>query len=355
LVEFSNQFVACISHRLKKTPIIAMQPQNGHIKIVRHEGCHLITPLVQDILTTGLSGTTCVLTKKNEEALQITALLLKNDVHAKLIQSNDGFSLFNLDEVRYFLLQLKVYPDVYTINDDDWLNAKREVVKRYKRSTRLEVLEKIIKDFESTHPKMKYFSDLETFIRESKLEDFIIGNGETILVSTIHKAKGKEFDNLFLMLDSFNLATDADKRLLYVALTRAKTTLTIHLNSSFLNNFSTDGLYRYENKEKHSPPSQLAMHLSFKHVWLNYFRSRRHLIAKLTSGENLIVNGNECLDSDRKPVLKFSKEFVQQVENLKTKNYRLKTAKVNFIVYWKKEGTEEEIKIILPELVFERE
>ncbi len=56
---------------------------------------------------TELTGTTCVLTKTNEEALQITGLLLKNGMQAKLIQSNDGFSLYNLLEVRFLLNQIK--------------------------------------------------------------------------------------------------------------------------------------------------------------------------------------------------------------------------------------------------------
>lgn len=38
-----------------------------------------------------------------EEALQITGLLVKNGMQAKLIQSNDGFNLYNLLEVRIFL------------------------------------------------------------------------------------------------------------------------------------------------------------------------------------------------------------------------------------------------------------
>lgn len=66
LVDFSNQFVKRISYRLKQTPIIAKQNDNGKIKIVRYQSGNLINPLVQDILTTGLSGTTCVLTKTNE-------------------------------------------------------------------------------------------------------------------------------------------------------------------------------------------------------------------------------------------------------------------------------------------------
>jgi len=37
------------------------------------------------------------------------------------------------------------------------------------------------------------------------------------------------------------------------------------------------------------------------------------------------------------------------------KGYKLKSAKVNFIVYWLKEGAENEVKIVLPELYFEKQ
>ena len=40
---------------------------------------------------------------------------------------------------------------------------------------------------------------------------------------------------------------------------------------------------------------------------------------------------------------------------MKEKNYELKKVKVNFIVYWLKEGSDHEIKIILPELYFKKE
>ena len=67
------------------------------------------------------------------------------------------------------------------------------------------------------------------------------------------------------------------------------------------------------------------------------------------------VHGNECLDTEGRSVLRFSREFVKQVERMRAKRFELKSATVNFIVYWKKEGEEEETKIILPELLFERE
>lgn len=354
LVNFSNQFVKRISCRLKQTPIIARQNDNGKIKIVHYQSGNLINPLVQDILKTELLGTTCILTKTNEEALQITGLLLKNNLKATLIQSNDGFSLYNLNEVRYFLNQLNLSDDVFIINDDIWLNAKREVVNKYRHSTKLEILGNIIKDFEASNPKKKYKSDLEVFIRESKLEDFFNENGETIFVSTIHKAKGKEFENVFMLLENYNSSTDESKRLLYVAMTRTKTNLTIHLNSNFLDDLKVDNLQRIENQEIHLPPNELAMHLSFKDVWLDYFISRQNFISELKSGDALSINGDICMDTKGNSVLKFSKQFLGQIENMKAKNYELKSAKVNFVIYWKKEETEQEIKIVLPELYFER-
>jgi ATP-dependent DNA helicase RecQ len=354
LVDFTNQFVKQIQHRLKETPIIPKQADNGKIKLVRYQSGNLISPLVHDILTTGLTGTTCVLTKTNEEALQITGLLLKHEMQAKLIQSNDSFSLYNLSEVRFFLSQLSLTDDVFIINEENWANAKQELITKFRHSKKLEVCSNIIKDFEETNPKKKYKSDLEVFIRESKLEDFFNENGESIFVSTIHKAKGKEFDNVFMMLENFNPATDEARRQLYVAMTRAKQNLTIHLNSNFLDNLTAEDLERVEDKEIYLPPNEIAMHLTFKDIWLDYFINKQHLVSQFTSGDALILNEYECLNSKGQSVLKFSQQFVRQIETMKERNYKLKSAKVNYVVYWLKEGAEQEVKIILPELYFER-
>ena len=354
LVDFSNQFVKRITKRLKETPIISKQNDNGKLKIIYYQNGNLIIPIVKDIFTSEIVGTTGVLTKTNEEALQITGLLLKNNIQAKLIQSNDGFSLYNLDEVRFFLNQLNLADEVRIISREVWTNAKRKLINKFSNSTKLEICNNIIKDFEITNPKRKYKTDFEVFIRESKLEDFFNENSGTIFVSTIHKSKGKEFDNVFLMLENFNSLTDGAKRQLYVAMTRAKNNLTIHLNSTFLNNIETNNLQRIDNKEVHFQPKELVMNLSLKDVWLDYFIERQHLISQLTSGDLLTLSGNYCLSRNGRSILKFSKQFIGQIESKGLNNYKLKSGKVNFIVYWKKEETGQEIKIVLPELYFER-
>lgn len=310
--------------------------------------------MVDNILSEDLAGTTCVLTKTNDEALQITGLLLKNGMQAKLIQSNEGFSLYNLLEVRFFLSRLNLYDGVYVISDDDWANAKQKLVEKFGGSLNLEICMNMIKDFESTNPRSKYRSDLEIFIRESKLEDFFGENIESIFVSTIHKAKGREFDNVFLMLDQFNAGTAKAKRLLYVAMTRAKRNLFIHYNGGYLNFIKTEGLQFIDDHEDYQPPFQLAMQLSYKDVWLDYFLSCQNLILPLTSGDFLSVDGEYCHDAKGEPVLRFSKKFKQEIEAMKQKGYMPKTAKIIFIVYWQKEGSEYEVRIVLPELYFER-
>ncbi len=354
LVEFSNNFVKMIQSRLKDIPIIAKQADNGKIKIVRYQSNNLISPLVKDILATDISGTTCVLTKTNEEALQITGLLLKNGMQTKLIQTNDGFSLYNLLEVRFFLSQLNLRDDVFVISDDLWKSAKRKLWDRFRNSSKIEICINIIKDFESSNPKNKYKSDLEVFIRESKLEDFFNETIETLFVATIHKAKGREFDNVFLMLENVNIAKDEIKRQIYVAITRAKKNLTIHLNGNCFDSITKEGLEKVYDNENYSLPKGMVMHLTFKDVWLDYFINRQYLISLLKSGDALTVKGDVCLNADGQSVLKFSKLFSGQIELLKQKNYNLKTAKVNFIIYWQKENTEKQVKIILPELYFEK-
>lgn len=354
LVSFTNQFAMKIRNRLKHTKIQPSQKDNGRIRILKYRTTNLIEPVVNDILTQDLSGSTCVLTNKNGEALQITGLLLNNGMPAKLIQSNDGFSLYNLLEIRYFLNRLNMGGKAYAIGDEVWEDAKRKVKEQFGRHTNYEIIKNIIREFELTHVKTKYKSDLEIFIRESNLEDFYDEKTDTVLVSTMHKAKGREFDNVFIMLDGFCPNKDEKLRLLYVAMTRAKMNLTIHYNGSYLDSINTENLETVNDNNVYLPPRQLALQLSHKDVHLDFFMSCQRQISELFSGDELAVNGEYCLNEKGQAVLRFSKQGQEKITSVKGNGYMLKSAKINFIVYWKKENTDNEIQIILPELYFER-
>ncbi len=354
LVDFANQFVKNIPNRLKDNPVVASQTANGKIKIVRYQSDNLVAPVVDDILTASLSGTTCVLTNTNDEAIQINGLLLKNGLPAKLIQTNDGFNLFNLFEIRFLFQLLNAKDSLPIITDENWTNANQSLRIKFSKSNNWPICDKLIKDFEATNNKTKYKSDLEAFIRESKLEDFYTTGTNTIFVSTIHKAKGKEFDNVYLALTNMNKYTEDVYRQVYVAITRAKQNLTIHLNTNHFAGIKVDNIAVYEDNETYLPPARVAMHLTHKDVGLGFFTNVQKQVLNLTAGDELIVTNDGCLNQTGQHILKFSKSFLQKLEAMNTRNYKLMTAEVNFIVYWYNEDIQQEICIIYLKFILKK-
>ncbi|MBI1268152.1 MAG: RecQ family ATP-dependent DNA helicase [Cryomorphaceae bacterium] len=352
IVEYSNQWVGLISNRLKSNPIVPKLHDNGKMKLVRYQSSNLSSPLVSDIMATGLKGSTCVLTATNDQAMQISGLLLRQGVQAQLIQSNENFSLYNLLEIRFFLHRVCSAPDAVIVVDDDWERAKRELRMKFQRSSRLAACLNLIRDFEAAYPKRKYKTDLEQFVRESKLEDFLTIESDTIYVSTIHKAKGKEFDNIFLMLQDFKADAQERRRLLYVAMTRAKRNLFIHTNGSFLDGLATENLERVFDFEEYSAPEEIAMTLGYRDVFLSNFQNQQYRIGQLESGESLKISETGCLNSAGYLIVQFSKKFVETVKSMDSRGYKVKGAKVNFIIYWKGEEMDREVLIVLPEVVF---
>jgi len=355
LVEFTNQFVLKLKNRIKNNPIVPIQQANGSIKIVQHQSNQLIRPLVNDVVNFGLSGSTCILTKTNHEALQITGLLINNGFPAKLIQTNDGFSLYNLYEIRYFIENLKLRDDVYVISDEQWNEAKHRLIKKFANSSKLELCVGILKNFELSNPKTKYKSDFAVFLRESKIEDFYSSSVDTIMVSTIHKAKGKEFDNIFILLDQFKLTYESKKRVLYVAMTRAKNNLVIHLNNNILNGLRAENLELKIDSKQYGKSEIIILRATHRDVWLGSFVSepKQTLINKLQSGDSLLYINDTVCNLEKKALFKFSKSFMTEIKVLKNKGYKIKEIKVNSMVFWRQEETNREVVILLPEIYFE--
>jgi ATP-dependent DNA helicase RecQ len=97
------------------------------------------------------------------------------------------------------------------------------------------------------------------------------------------------------------------------------------------------------------------LQLTHKDIWLDYFMGRQREISQLKSGDELMVRDNRCLDKKGVPVLIFSRSFSNRLEKLCRAGYAPARAAVNYIVYWQKEDSENEIRIVLPELVLEKE
>ena len=73
------------------------------------------------------------------------------------------------------------------------------------------------------------------------------------------KQKEKSLTMFFCFLKILMQATDEKKRQLYVAMTRAKQKLTIHLNGNYLDKFKTEELEKIENEQYISTSKRIGI------------------------------------------------------------------------------------------------
>jgi len=368
IVALANAFAQKLTSRLKGAPIKAVQNIEGEVFITKYISSNLSIPVVEDILSRSLSGSVCVLTETNDEAATIASLLTQKGVPARLIQDSTGFSMYNLAEIRFFVDALNLRDDVYIIDAEAWKRAKIMMEREFSNSVAYEFANNLLKAFDEINPKTKYKSDFLQFASESKLEDFCTAQSSQVIVSTIHKAKGQEFDNVFLTLKQ-SRTTDAKKRDVYVAITRAKNNLHIHCSSNCFDRMLVDNVTKKLDKNIYQEPNEIIIPVSYKGVHLSSFYYYKNDVAILKSRDELLIkretveypDGRKadkyfCFSKDGKKVIQFSDAMCAKIDDLIAKGYTPQVATIRLIVWWKKTDDSDkdypETRIILPDICF---
>ena len=375
IVEAANDFARNIRQRIKSAPIISMSQEDGEVRIVKHpyeiqeKRVYMYQPILEDVIrlqtsnnqkaTDGSSDkkneTISILTQTNEEAVIMLALLHSHGIKAKLVQSMDGLRFWNLAEVRYFLKKIdQSLKETKSpiIPDDIWETAKHQTYQKYASSLALQYLHRSLQIFEQTN-RAKYYSDLKEFVFESSVEDFCDITESDIVVSTIHKAKGHEFDHVLMLITHPEHPTDEILRRYYVGMTRAKQTLTIHTNGNLFDTLHTaQHLY---DAQAYDEPNEIVLQLSHKDVNLGFSKPHKDTILSLRSGMPLTYHDHcLCLPSTSRDIAQFSIKMNEKIGKWELKGYKITTAKIRFIVAWKSKDApkdEKESAIVLADLV----
>ena len=357
VVAFANAFVQAIARRMKSTPIVAMRDEEGRVELTRHATACMYRPVVDDLLRHGRGGTVCVLTQTNEEAVTMVALLRREGITAQLVQSMDSYRFYNLAEVRHFIRQLEKGATTPLIPDWLWHQAKESLQQVFARSLNLPYVCRCIQLFEQTN-KTKYFSDFREFVFESSMEDFCEIGREAVVVSTIHKAKGREFDDVYLLVaDNGSFAKDDELlRRLYVGMTRARNRLFIHTNADCIRPVAADS---YDtDPHRYGLPEEIVLQPSHKDLYLGFFKDIKRKVLRLQAGDALEYGVEVLCDAaTHQPVARLSKDMVAKLKAWREKGYSVAEASVRCIVAWKpKEAASQtpETAVLLPELVLRR-
>lgn len=206
--------------------------------------------------------------------------------------------------------------------------------------------------FEQTN-KVKYRSDFREFVFESSVEDFCDFSNADVVVSTIHKAKGREFDDVYMFITGIPRVDDASMRRYYVGMTRAKNRLFIHTNGPCFDNLLKDR--HTKCTEQYTMPEEIVLQLSHHDVFLDFFKERKQEILSMQPGDELNYSNNTLYNSrTNTPVAKLSSAMQTTLKNWTDKGYVVRSAKVRFIVAWKpKDAPKEEAEtaVLLADMV----
>ena len=355
IVEFANDFAGAIKNRMKSRPIISMSPETGSVSITKHSSSCMYQALVDDILKHRGAGSMCVLTQTNEEAVIVVALLRKYNLKSKLIQSMEGFRFWKMAEVRYFLKHIEENTHTPLIADDVWEKAKQDTYKTYGNSASLCYLKQCVKLFEETN-KAKYLSDFKEYVFESSAEDFCDLQNADVVVSTIHKSKGMEFDDVYMLISEPRQLTDEVLRRYYVGITRAKKRLFIHTNCSLFDRFGVS--QKRIDHTIYDMPDEIVLQLSHKDVNLGYFKCVKKDVLALRAGQKLRYDNGFLFDRQtNKRVCQLSKKIMSELSGWKEKDYSISDVSIRFIVAWRPKDApkeEEESDVLLLDLTLSK-
>jgi ATP-dependent DNA helicase RecQ len=354
IVNFANSFARRIHHRMKSTPIISMKNDDGWVEVTYHVSKDMYQPLVNKLIDNQKSGKACVLTQTNEEAVIMVALMQRHGINCKLVQSLDGFRFSNLAEVKYFLKYIEKRVQTPLITDDLWEEAKNKTYSTYKTSQSLSYVKRCLELFEQTN-RVKYVGDFKSFVFESSAEDFCDVSGADVVVSTIHKAKGKEFDDVYMLISNNYSVDDSLMRRYYVGMTRAKKRLFVHTNSNYFERLEVDR-YIVDQCQYHMP-DEVVLQLTHKDVILNFFKTRKRDVLSLRSGDELHCRGFVFYNDSNEPVAMMSSKMQTELTDWAEKGYEIKSAFVRFIVAWKPKDApkdESETAVLLPDIFLHR-
>lgn len=333
VVDFANAFVTAIRQRLKTAPIISMSPDDGFVGLRHHTSRVMYRPLVDDLMAHRGTGTACVLTQTNEEAVILVALLRKHGLRSKLIQSMGDLRFRNMAEVRMFLKLISAGNRSPIISDDLWETAKQKTFALYADSASLHYLRRCIQLFEITN-RTKYITDFKEFVFESSVEDFCDLSGADVVVSTIHKSKGREFDDVYMLVTNPQHTPDDVLRRYYVGATRAKSRLFIHTDSPLFDRLPADE--RIVTTTPYDMPDEVVLQLSHRDVNLGFFKDRKDIVLSLRAGQTLRFDNNYLHHPvTGAAVAQLSQKMQADLAAWADKGYAVTAAAIRFIVAWR--------------------
>ena len=356
IVQYSNDFISFVSRRYKHNPLYSNSSDDGTVSIYSYPLIsNLVMPTIELIKQEENIKNIAILAFTNEEVMQIYSLLQENGIEAKYIIEREKFKLKNIIELVEFDKILNSFLSDETSYKQSYFDQAFEQVQvKYKNSSNIKLLCDI-KDRFLSESEECYLSQWISYLEEIKLEDFE-NYKKNIVVSTIHKSKGMEFDKVFLLVNE-NLNNDNKKRLYYVGMTRAKYELAILQTGKRIED-KKEFAKHIQDKTLYKQDSKTFIHvMGLSDISLGFDVNIYSKNDSFTAGMRVIIVKrprfpNLCIVYNNRVIATFSASFQKVIVEKLNCGYSINEVVIENVVIWLDKKNRKYFKHPLCKIVF---
>jgi len=355
IVQYSNRLRKNIKGRLKQGDLVAKSNETGRIGIYNFSCNNLVIPLVKTVRESGVFSDTAVLTVKNENVSMIHACLKQEGIPSSQGSSEIDFRIKDMEEIAFFTGHLRDIAYEGEIPPDLWLSLRAEVINNYGKAKHIDQALTIIDRFRETYNHL-FYREWMNYILEMHINDFTTA-GSGITVSTIHRAKGREYDTVYLMIPDYDYTADDSLRLIYVAITRAKRNLFVFSNSNFFTSIADENTIIIKDEFEYVEPGNVSVDLNYNKVNLGFFKNDRVIktLGSIHSGTSLEYKENDqTFYSHDRHACMMSKAGRSELDAWLNRGFRVKEAEAEYVVNWYCREDEKIYPVVLPRVSLEK-
>lgn len=339
IVDLSSQFISHGENRIKEGKTLISSKGNSllseaalikSINFTQNNYSHHLDIYLKKLLTEKTGNHQIgILSYTNEKVLEIGNLLKKAGYkNFEILLNQRGYKLEQTLEFKRFLELIKALENRENISKSDILSSYQKVEDAFWINKNTENLKIAINWFFETHKKF-YKKVIEEYF-EGIDENDLTKEDTKITISTLHKAKWKEFDSVILLFDEDRnrnqgwenqIKQDETRRLIYVWLTRAKENLVVLWNTQH-NKYFEQLHHLFEKKEtinnktnEIKTKKQIELIAGLSDIQLGYN------ILPYDQSKNNFIKIEETLEVYQKQVVykgkiiqQFSKSFYQKLQ-----------------------------------------
>lgn len=318
-------------------------------------------------------GSIAVLVPTNEDVATVYCELQHRGVPVTFIDDRAGFRAEMLEECAVFLESLD---DDMVIPAEHYREALDRLRARFSRSIVVEDVTGALQRYADSVGTV-YRSDLEEMLANTTVAELMQPEGSDVIVSTYHKAKGRQFDTVYCQVtERFTPADIQAVNLLYVGMTRARHSLVLCDSSAMLHDldepFAKAGVRVTRDSRDYGEPRNVMLAYSLRDVRLGDVESdaTQRAIGGLQAGDALhgridSRDGGgslrfvlDCGDGTH-AMVRSSRSMNEKIDRYVcrrggTGRYHVLKADVGYVVRWYDNKTDREWKVALPRLILGR-